>query len=131
MSPSSELAARLEKMAVTREWIAQQRSQEAHVSECEGLGTIAKIERQLSEEHAKVAADLRAAAQAVREREWRPISEAPKDEWGVLAFVPTYYQGRGAVIKAIWLDGEWYDNFAHTVEPTHYRPLPAPPEVGE
>lgn len=64
--PQTDLIARLERMATTREWIAQQRSQEAHVSECEGLGTIAKIERQLSEEHAKVAADLRAAAAAVR-----------------------------------------------------------------
>lgn len=79
--------------------------------------------------------DWQAVADAVvaahEARRWRPIETAPKDEWGVLAWVPTYYRGKGAVIKAIWLGGCWYDNLAHEVTPTRWSPIPAPPQEGE
>lgn len=63
--------------------------------------------------------------------EWQPI-ETRENGGEILAFVPSYYQGNGAVIVAQWCDWHdsgcgWYDNRAFLTDPTHWQPLPEPP----
>lgn len=57
---------------------------------------------------------------------WRPIGTAPKDGKRVIAWGP-----RLAVAECEWLEryGGWYrSNQSPQVHPTHWMPLPAPPE---
>lgn len=68
---------------------------------------------------------------------WKPISTAPKDGTPILAFVPSYFRGKGGQTVAHWMrgsrtpDGAWYDGQAWQIEPTFWQCLPAPPETGE
>ncbi len=137
MSPSSELAARLEKMAVERESLGKRQRTNASFSLADGCPNIARIEGELAMAHEVVAADLRAAAQAVREREWRPIAEAPKDGTEILTWVggvaePFKYICRWSDSYSIHgLGGNWTDGLCNMgIEVTQWMPLPAPPEVG-
>lgn len=62
--------------------------------------------------------------------EWRPISEAPDTDRDMLLWVNGW-----AVVghRAYAKDGWWYCELETTgeyVEPTHFMPLPEPPEVG-
>lgn len=79
---------------------------------------------------------------------WRPISEAPRDGTKILA----WSEGRGAretywrlygvgsparedYIKGLGPSGAWdwvepMNNWAASWNPTHWMPLPEPPEVG-
>ena len=58
----------------------------------------------------------------------RPMSSAPKDQDGVLAYCPTFYQGRGGWVVAVWLSGGWHANPAGWLfAPTHWVPLPEKP----
>lgn len=75
------------------------------------------------------------ALATLRADEWQPIETAPKDGTWVWAFWPvqaTEYQQRatrwlkGATDGPFWIDAEdWID----WTQPTHWRPLPAPPSV--
>ena len=60
--------------------------------------------------------------------DWQDIATAPKDV-PVLGFLPTAYQGTGGVETVQWQDGKWWMTGAWSVEPTHWMPLPAPPEA--
>ena len=60
---------------------------------------------------------------------WRPIETAPKDGTPII-----YFDGRHCIGEAFWQDKDehppaWWDE-ANTeeVEPTHWMPLPNPPE---
>ena len=58
----------------------------------------------------------------------RPMSSAPKDQDGVLAYCPTFYQGRGGWVAAVWFSGGWHANPAGWLfAPTHWVPLPEKP----
>ena len=67
---------------------------------------------------------------AIAERfKWRPIEHAPKDGTPII-----YFDGRHCIGEAFWQDKDehppaWWDE-ANTeeVEPTHWIPLPEPPE---
>ncbi len=59
--------------------------------------------------------------------QWQPIGSAPKDGTQFFAWMPTYYQGKGGFALCLWLEGEWYDNKAWVIKPTHWQPLPLPP----
>lgn len=107
MSPSSELAARLEAEAVFFE-------------------NIGKVPG--NPEAKKWGEDLRAAAQAVREREWRPIGEAPlKVELRVGAWAD---DGDGGNRSWFSPSGFYEKNQAIKQGYTHYFIVPAQPEVG-
>ena len=120
MSHNSELAARLEAEAVFFE-------------------NIGKVPG--NPEAKQWGEDLRAAAQAVRALEWRPIAEAPKTPWvKVLGY--TDKQGilimrwapsaEGSINFAKGHPGDWItddDTFIMPCKPNHYLPLPAPPEA--
>lgn len=76
-------------------------------------------------------ARLEAAEAAMQ---WRPISEAPKD--GTIILVHRF--GCATPFLAAWLDGAaiaqpgWHHvdiNKRFHTDPTHYLPLPAPPEA--
>lgn len=74
---------------------------------------------------------------------WKPIEEAPKDGSMVLAWFPTAF-GRGAWLRATWDNQRYhskpkphwaprravpYATEYKANQPTHFRPLPEPPEV--
>ncbi|NII73960.1 hypothetical protein FHW84_002533 [Dyella sp. SG562] len=79
---------------------------------------------------------------------WRPISEAPRDGTHILGWSADFGQRETYMAKyqpgspgyALWEKGdglrnigwEWdepYANSSHKWKPTHWMPLPEPPEV--
>ena len=60
---------------------------------------------------------------------WQPIETAPKDGREVLVAVDKSYTG--GVLVALWCahDEAWKDWDLDTWEPTHWMPLPEPPEA--
>ena len=126
MTPNrqTELAARLEKHAADQE----------HAE-----NICRRVECEEAEMYANFAADLRAAAQAVRASQWRPISEAHED-YGQCVFININDPGCPYCASTLETDYaenlEWYGW-------THFMPivltnedaeilivaLPAPPEV--
>lgn len=72
-------------------------------------------------------------AGALRDAErWRPIETAPRDGTKVLLYHHGYKSAfyRRDHEPRVWVDvfreGNWY-NTAPSAQPTHWRPLPAPP----
>ena len=66
--------------------------------------------------------------------EWQPIETAPTDGTNVLLFIPNYVGRLGYVIVQGWNLGDdrrgWRSHYAGgIVKPTHFMPIPAPPEV--
>ena len=60
---------------------------------------------------------------------WQPIEAAPKD--GSIIFLWHYNEEleRGEVWKGNWLGGEFVSSqYGYSLQPTHWMPLPAPPE---
>jgi hypothetical protein len=81
--------------------------------------------------------DLLAALDAVDPaRVWRPIDEAPTDGTWVLVWVPTPPPGwlhadpyvTTAFNDEDWGEGHWWDLEENRIDPTHFLPLPEPPE---
>lgn len=52
---------------------------------------------------------------------WFPITTAPKDGTDIIVF-------SGAVRIAYWVHGQWTDYAHSTLCPTHWMPLPPPPQ---
>jgi len=67
--------------------------------------------------------------------EW--MNSAPKDGTPILAFVPSYYQGKGGWVVVLWLgekgmrEAGWLDNRAWLVKPSCWLPLPSSPDGQE
>ena len=61
------------------------------------------------------------------------METAPKDGSQVLAWVPTYYRGKGSWVVALWMEEKgmrgagWMDNRAFLIQPTGWLPLPSSP----
>jgi hypothetical protein len=91
----------------------------------------------LSHEDKKAIVDLALAALRAFSRPGeavqRDMDSAPKDGTPILGWVPSYYQGKGAWVVALWLgekgmrDAGWMDNRAWLVKPSCWLPLPAAP----
>ena len=62
----------------------------------------------------------------VIEQGWRPIAEAPRDGTRFHGWFPAHGSIPGCVADVSWHHGCWHH--PHFVEPTRWRPLPAPPE---
>lgn len=76
-------------------------------------------------------ADLLAAAEIVEAGEWQPIETAPKDE-AVLVYRNCFIIAHFNSVAGRWIGYGW--DSADTLNmlttpPTHWRPLPSPPEV--
>lgn len=59
--------------------------------------------------------------------QWQPIETAPKDVPILAAWASD-----GGVHIVYWSDsygGGWIGHYPETIEPTHWMPLPAPPEA--
>lgn len=71
-------------------------------------------------------ADIRRALAAYEAAMWRPIEECPSfsDDCDPVLI----YGGRHVEFKIAIPDGEWWRNSGIDVVPTHFRPLPSPPE---
>lgn len=77
-------------------------------------------------------AAMRAALEAAERAAWRPIEEAPKDGTALLVWDARWKEcmraactGAHSDVRGDWFsvsDGYWLPN------PTHFRPLPPPPE---
>ncbi len=63
------------------------------------------------------------------ERDWQPIATAPKDETQILI----WWEGDEFMNIGYWEDGKhggWHSTEGERFEsPTHWQPLPAPPET--
>ena len=64
---------------------------------------------------------------------WQPIETAPKDGSPVvIGFDPTRDDDDGlphGVDFMRWMDKAWRDPLTHRLRPTHWMPLPTPPEA--
>jgi len=81
--------------------------------------------------HPAIAALQRRIAELEAEREWRPIETAPRDTLflGWLLLADGWFAGPG--IGWIGVAGRWIraDHPRDTRHPTHWMPMPAPPEA--
>lgn len=64
---------------------------------------------------------------------WQTIETAPKDWTDVLLFDPEYPNDHRKVLEGYWdADAEvWLSADKERVFPTHWQPLPNPPEVSK
>jgi hypothetical protein len=66
---------------------------------------------------------------------WRPIETAPKDATDILLFIPDMqnYPDNPRIVSAFWGSCGWTDNGAVGCQtwgkPSHWMPLPEPPEA--
>jgi hypothetical protein len=58
---------------------------------------------------------------------WRTIESAPKQVTLLLYAADSNFPEDSFFFGSFW-SGEWLDNSSHLVMPTHWMPLPAPPE---
>ena len=73
---------------------------------------------------------LRAIARALSGSEWRPIESAPKDGTEVLCAWHAMATDRWIIEGCWFLNNQWRVGWDETeVQPTHWMPLPAAPEV--
>jgi len=85
---------------------------------------------ELREEMMRMARAAITAAYAVRDR-WEPIETAPKDGTNIL--LGWFKDGEEPQVVSGWFeagiaDYRWIDCFNEEANPTHWRPLPSPPE---
>lgn len=67
---------------------------------------------------------MREAADALDRQTWRPMESAPMDGTSVLLLHP------GSSSTVGWFTaGKWRDESSLKLEPTHWMPIPAPPET--
>lgn len=71
-------------------------------------------------------------ARSTQNDDWQPMDSAPKD--GTTIWVLDELYGKAWHYECNWNGIEWYHGFGVAwpdPRPTHWRPLPAPPEIAE
>ena len=68
-----------------------------------------------------------AGAQSIKSSRWQPISTAPKDGTEILAYADNKGQ-KGERMVLYWDRGFWLWGAIAIHDPTHWMPLPEPPE---
>lgn len=60
---------------------------------------------------------------------WLPIDTAPKDGTEFMAWVPSWYGGKGGPCMAIWFNDRWMPSDKHMrrIEPSHWKNRPVGP----
>jgi deoxycytidylate deaminase len=69
-------------------------------------------------------------AAQTREAQWQPIASAPKDGTVIIGYDQSRDDDDGlphGVDFMRWFDGTWIDPLTHSLKPSHWMPLPAPP----
>ena len=66
--------------------------------------------------------------------EWKPIETAPRDGETILAFKPDERRSGDWMTAVYWSDDDYLRGWVmvgglHVAHPTHWMPLPTPPEV--
>jgi hypothetical protein len=66
---------------------------------------------------------------SIPQQEWRDISDAPRDRTEILAFIKLS-PDHGRIDKIRFINNEWADGGGHlwAGSPTHWMPLPSPPQ---
>lgn len=106
--------------------VAALKRQMAPLTEEEALGICDSTCNQLGPEHVQIIdRAIDAALSACDESPWRSMESAPKNGAWILAC----NVHRAAVVQ--WDDGDWWGHDGSGIEPTHWMPLPAAPEVGK
>ena len=85
-------------------------------------------------EAAAIATALRTAGFVI-EQDWQPIETAPTDGTAVLCWPFNYsslFEGKAEpeIVIGFFSEDDWWceSTVAKTFDPTHWRPLPTPPE---
>jgi hypothetical protein len=73
-----------------------------------------------------LAAMRRVSTPTLRNDVWQPIETAPKDGRVILA--PVDFQPFVALLSWCDDDTDWIDDFGMVFHPTHWMPLPSPPQ---
>lgn len=67
--------------------------------------------------------------------EWQDISSAPRDGTRILVYIPPRYRGdTNWAVSDCWMDKydlTWETPCENDVNPTHWMPLPNPPEANQ
>ena len=77
---------------------------------------------------------IRELATALAAHQWQPIDTAPRYGTYILLGAPGYIPETGCWDESPWLNG-WYcggngsDSYGPAYSPTHWMPVPAPPET--
>jgi hypothetical protein len=97
------------------------------------MDIVERLRREASKHDMLACEDMLQAADEIErlraEHEWRPIKTAPKGGM----FIYYWLRDRKRAVGLAYLanDGHWRDsegNWEKRIEPTHWMPLPAPPE---
>ena len=85
-------------------------------------------------EAAAIATTLRTDGFVI-EQDWQPIETAPRDGTAVLCWPFNYsslFEGKAEpeIVIGFFSENDWWceSNVSKTFDPTHWRPLPTPPE---
>jgi len=62
--------------------------------------------------------------------EWQDIETAPKDGTEILAWIPSWYQGKGGRCFAVWFEEKWMPSDKHMreIHPSHWMIGPEGPK---
>ena len=77
----------------------------------------------------RLEAELRRALAVLEAMQWQPIETAPKDYTNILVWNDGGAHRDGWVSIAYWNDDGWISPFGGEYDPTHWMPLPEPPQL--
>lgn len=73
---------------------------------------------------------LALASQPPTDGGWEPIETAPKDGTEVMGYLPVAKKARVVVWRLHWDQWQTVPGY-NAAKPTHWRPIPVPPDQGE
>ena len=118
------------------EWVFPEYYRDELVAECDFEG----ISRNPNENAALITAAVNAIGPLIKElralraaAEWKPIETAPMDWSTILLFCPDSPRNDGGVCQGYFAaecegDSNWHAEDREIIQPTHWRPLPTPPQ---
>lgn len=118
-----------EMLAKWKAYAEQEKAEGYFEGGCDSvLALTAEVERLRAElgMHIGIAASaIYHGAKSSAERQWQPMEKCPSGTW-VLIFCSNYQRARIAIHR--WDGWQAKDDLVDDVEPTHWMPLPKPPE---
>lgn len=116
------------------ESLVQERPWSSESAKPDMLRTLARwraVARDLEDTVVALALRVQSLTDAQAAHGWQPIATAPKDGSVIIGYDASRIyepeEGIGSVEFMRWRDGCWMDPATHSMKPTHWMPLPAPP----